>query len=456
MRVTLTVTAGPHEGRTFMFAGHDTFLVGRSKQAHFRLPAKDRYFSRVHFLVEVNPPRCCLMDMGSRNGTYVNDQKVATADLQNGDKIRAGRTILRVTVDDVEPAVPTVLAAPTLTPTPVPDDGSLPVAEIVPDPASRPMESDMSTDPDAHLCASCGCPLPPVDPAVCPLCPACQQRLTAQPAIIPGYQLIRELGRGGMGVVYLGRRVADGTAVALKTITPATRPTRSLVERFLREANILRELDHPHIVAFREMGEANGQLFFAMEYVRGLNAERLVQRQGPLPVGRAVGLVCQALDALDYAHGRGVVHRDIKPANLLVTQVGGPEQVKLADFGLARVYQSSQLSGLTLMGAMGGTVAFIPPEQITHFREARPPADQYGAAATLYHLLTGRFLFDFPAQAAQSLSMILHEEPIPLQRRRPEIPETLAAIVHRALAKSPTDRFEDVAALGQALLPFRS
>src|SRR6516164_204093 len=96
--ITLTVVAGPHEGQVFTFAGHDTFLVGRSKRAHFRLPAKDRFFSRIHFLVEVNPPSCRLMDMGSRNGTYVNGERVEMIDLADGDQIKAGRTVLRVAV----------------------------------------------------------------------------------------------------------------------------------------------------------------------------------------------------------------------------------------------------------------------------------------------------------------------------------------------------------------------
>src|SRR5436309_2242844 len=102
MRVTLKVIGGPHKGQVYTFAGHDTFLVGRSKRAHFRLPAKDRYFSRVHFLVEVNPPQCRLMDMNSRNGTFVNGQRVEIADLKDTDQIRAGHTILRVHVEETE------------------------------------------------------------------------------------------------------------------------------------------------------------------------------------------------------------------------------------------------------------------------------------------------------------------------------------------------------------------
>src|SRR5436189_104546 len=138
-----------------------------------------------------------------------------------------------------------------------------------------------------------------------------------------------------------------------------------------------RELRHPHIVGFRDMGEVGGQLYFAMEFVRGSDAHRLLKTHTLLPIGRAVGLVCQLLEALEYAHAKGFVHRDIKPANLLVEEAGGREVPKLADFGLARVYQTSQLSGLTMMGDVGGTVAFMAPEQITHYREAKPPVDQY-------------------------------------------------------------------------------
>src|SRR5215472_1626756 len=104
MRINLTVTSGPHTGKVFAFEEHDTFLVGRSKHAHFQLPAKDKYFSRIHFMMEVNPPQCRLIDMGSHNGTYVNGEKMLTADLKDGDQIRAGHTILRVAVLRAAPA----------------------------------------------------------------------------------------------------------------------------------------------------------------------------------------------------------------------------------------------------------------------------------------------------------------------------------------------------------------
>jgi serine/threonine-protein kinase len=255
-----------------------------------------------------------------------------------------------------------------------------------------------------------------------------------------------------MGVVYLALRAADGVTVALKTIKPAADVSRLEVERFLREADILRQLDHPHIVAFRDLGEAGGQLYFAMDYVPGRDAAALLKEQGPWPVARALGLVCQLLEALEHAHGRGFVHRDVKPANLLVTAADGREEGKVVDFGLARVYQASKLSGLTLAGQVGGTAPFMAPEQIVNFRESKPAVDQYAAAATLYNLLTGKYVHDFPAAFQERLLLILQQPAVPIQSRRADIPARLATVIHRGLEKEPADRFADVRQMRQALL----
>jgi serine/threonine-protein kinase len=396
-RVTLTVTEGPHRGRSFSFTEHDTFVVGRSPEAHFSLP-EDSYFSRSHFLVEINPPLCRLLDLGSKNGTEVNRRRVtAPVDLQDGDEIRGGQTALRVALE------------------------------------GRP-------GPDATRT----------------LRPAAEPPTRSHPGerAVPGYRLVEELGRGGMGVVYRAVREADGVTVALKAILPAVAPTAEAVGRFLREAAILRGLEHPYIVPFRDMGEAGGLIYFTMDFVPGTDAARIVKEQGPLPAGRAVRLLCQALEALAYAHGRGFVHRDVKPANLLVTEAGGREEVRLADFGLARAYQASWLSGLTLAGTAGGTPAFVAPEQVLNFRAVKPPADQYSAAATLYTLLTGEPVRGRAGSLQELFKRILQEDPVPIRSRRPDIPAALAAAVHRALARRPEERFADVGALRQALLPF--
>lgn len=454
MRITLTVTEGPHQGSVYTFAGHDTFIVGRSQRAHFKLPSKDMYFSRFQFMVEVNPPQCRLMDMESRNGTHVNGQKVNVVDLKDGDLIRAGKTILRVGVETTAPSMDEIATvAPAMAPSRPPP---LPVAARSgppPLPGSQSGQTKVLA-PVGERCRVCSAARDPGGTGLSGLlCAACRKESSEQQQPIAGYQIVRELGKGGMGVVYLALRASDGTVVALKTIIPAVTPTQVAVDRFLRESDILRELDHPHIVAFRDMGESNGQLFFAMDFVRGTDAARIVAKHGPMPIKRAVTLTCQLLDALEYAHAKGFVHRDIKPANLLVTEEG-VEQVKLADFGLARTYQSSQMSGLTMMGAVAGTPSYMPPEQVLNFRDVQPTADQYSAAATLYNFLTGKFVFDLPKSVQQQLLKIMQQEPIPIQTRRADIPAALAEIIHKGLAKDPKARFADVKAMRTALAKF--
>jgi serine/threonine-protein kinase len=288
-----------------------------------------------------------------------------------------------------------------------------------------------------------------------PVCPPCRAKIREQNQSIAGYQIVRELGRGGMGVVYLALREADGAVVALKTILPANAGTKLQIERFLREARILGQLDHPHIVPFREMGRSGDMLYFAMDYVPGSDVAALQKKVGgPLPIPRAVDLTCQMLSALEYAHAKGFVHRDIKPANMLVEQKEGKDVVRVTDFGLARTYQTSPLSGLTMQGFVGGTMAFAAPEQITNFRDAKPPVDQYAAGATLYTLLTGKFVFDLPRHFEQQILMILQDEPVPIRKRRAEVPAGLAAVVHRSLAKDPKARFSHVGAVRSALASF--
>jgi len=423
-RFVLTVTAGPHKGRSFAFDEHDTFIVGRSPHAHFRLPAKDEFFSRLHLVVEVNPPTCRLMDLGSTNGTFVNGQRVREADLKHGDVIQGGLTALTATVEEVEDDEAKTRDYPA---GPVGVEVELKAAP----PAARVMNGEQARAPDALEVEEISSPR------------------------LGNYQLLRELGQGGMGKVYLALQLSTNSVVALKTILPAVRNSQA-IERFLREAEVLRRLDHPNIVAFRDIGQADGQLYFAMDFVPGIDAARLLKKEGFFSVPRAVGLICQLLDALDFAHGRGFIHRDIKPANLMVSTTQGQDSVKVVDFGLAKVYHGSKLSGLTITGHVGGTQAFIAPEQITRFREAKPAADQYSTAATLYNLLTGRFIHDFGSSPRNWLPLIVQADPVPILSRRPDIPEALAQAIHRALAKEPAARFADAREMRRALEPFRN
>src|SRR4051794_11069566 len=197
MKVTLTVVEGPHGGSSFAFGEHDAFLVGRSPEVQFRLPLKDPTLSRVHFLIEVSPPSCRLMDMASTNGGGATGKRAHAADLKHGDRIHAGKTVLAFAVED--DGVTAVGEAPSLT-------------TRVPDPTAT--------------------------------------RAWPEVPSFPGYRVDRPLGEGGMGVVYLASRESDGSAVALKVIKPAIASSEAIVDRFLREAAILRKLAHPHIVRF--------------------------------------------------------------------------------------------------------------------------------------------------------------------------------------------------------------
>ncbi len=145
------------------------------------------------------------------------------------------------------------------------------------------------------------------------------------------------------------------------------------------------------------------------------------------------------------------MHRDVKPSNLIIEPRGADDFVWLADFGLARAYQGSSLSGLTTTGSIGGTLPFMAPEQITDYRNVTPAADQYSAAATLYYLLTREYTYNFPSDIASKLLMVLQEPPRPIQLRRPDIPAKLSAAIHKALARPPAQRFADVSHFRKAL-----
>jgi eukaryotic-like serine/threonine-protein kinase len=419
MNVTLTVTAGPHAGKEFAFDRHDTFLVGRSKDAHFKLSSDDPYFSRRHFLVEVNPPRVRVLDLNSRNGISVNGNRVKKAELKDGDELKAGHTVFRVNVPQPDPDLQGTLDLPSANPLPAPKP-----------PAPKP-------------------------PAPKPPAPASEA--TVQHTVGPqisGYRIDLEIGRGAMGVVYRATREADGQAVAVKVITPVAGVTAKDAQRFLREARIVNALEHKNIIRGFDSGESGGQLYLVMELVTGPDLRDRVKDRGPLDVKTAVRLMLHALDGLAHAHGKGFVHRDIKPANLLLDGPKDRRVVKVADFGLARAFNECGISGLTMQDEIGGTPAFMAPEQVTHYRDAKPAADQYSAAATLYYLLCGQYVLNFETATTAQMVQIVTDDRVPIRKRRADVPAGLEAALMKALSREPGDRHRDVAALKDAIRPF--
>ncbi len=268
-------------------------------------------------------------------------------------------------------------------------------------------------------------------------------------AVAGRYGLERELGRGGMGAVYLGRDLRLDRLVAIKVLPPELAVRPELRERFLRETRTAASFSHPNIVSVHGVEESPALLFFVMTYVEGETLTQRVQRQGPLATADATRLLQEVAWALSYAHGRGVVHRDVKPDNILIERATGRSLVM--DFGIAR---SVAASGLTQMGETVGTPHFMSPEQAAGDKlDGR--SDLYSLGVVAYYAVTGRLPFD--AESGQA-AMIAHisQPPQPVARYRPDLPAPLAAVIERCLAKEPDQRFPTGEALVEALAALRA
>lgn len=247
------------------------------------------------------------------------------------------------------------------------------------------------------------------------------------------YRLIRRLGRGGMGSVYEAEDTALRRRIALKVLPPRLASNRSVVGRFLREAQAAAKLGHPNVVIVHEVGEQAGVNFIAMELIAGSAEARIAA--GPMPWQDATGIAADACRGLAAAHDAGLIHRDVKPSNILIADDG---RGKLADFGLVKPTDPDATS-LTAARAVVGTPHFMSPEQCRGERVTRL-ADIYALGATYYTLLTGRA--PFPMTDPLQVMMAHCSSPPPDPRKaRPDIPEACADIVRRALAKEPADRF---------------
>ena len=258
------------------------------------------------------------------------------------------------------------------------------------------------------------------------------------------YEIVAELGQGGMGVVYKARDPFIGRMVALKTITPELVSDPEILKRFYREAQSAGTLQHPNIVTIYDLGEADGRPYIAMEFVEGESLQSIINRRARIPLAAKLKLVQQFCEGLGHAHKHGFVHRDVKPANILVTNDGN---VKVVDFGIVHL----ESTNLTKTGMFLGTIHYASPEQINDGRvDSR--SDLWSVTCVVYEFIAYKKAFD-GSNIAAIIAKVLSTEPEPLSRCCPGVPAELDEVISKGLKKNVDERYQSLDEMLGDLLP---
>ncbi|MBE9199990.1 MULTISPECIES: protein kinase [unclassified Nodularia (in: cyanobacteria)] len=448
-QATLTIIKGKLPGRQYTFDSRTTCIIGRSSECNIQLPndADHLTISRYQCLLDINPPNIRIRDFGSKNGTYVNGEKIGQRganqtpekgaklqfpeyDLKCDDEIKLGNTVFAVHIE----ADPEELNIPNF---------SLPTID----------HNQSATQAPNFL-------------AIIKRWLGLAAQANNQFLAIQGYNIIKLLGRGGFGEVYLAQHNNSGKFIALKVMLPAIIGNENAVQRFLRETENTKVLQHPHVIQVIDYGFFENIFFFTMEYCAGGTvADLMAKYGGKLPVNIAVPIIMQVLNGLEYSHnaeipyvklkdggfgkGKGLVHRDLKPGNILLNYTDDKITAKIADYGLAKAFDLAGLSGQTLSGSQAGTPAFIPRQQLLNFKYVQPEVDIWATAASLYNMLTGelpRNLTNDPFLA------VLQNDPVPIRQRNANIPKKLAEVIDLGLVEKPEIYFKSAVDFKSALL----
>lgn len=494
-KVLLTALKGPLEGTKYRFDEPMLCMVGRSESCMLRLidEAGDGV-SRHHCLLDIKPPKASICDLGSRNGTYLNREKLVqsqTRELASGNIIQIGHNAFEVTL---VPARKCCICGEEM---PDPAHGSATrTSKLICDnciqKGREPYAAPAAKTVLFQICSVCGQRIASSQESgkiwqenhntfICADClhnqndmnktfrmPTQEIRRGQNVLQIKNYRVIKLIGRGGLGAVYLAENINTLERVALKILLPEIAVQDQCRDDFIREAENLRALKHPNIVELKDCDYTGGALYLALDYCpEGSLREYMVKTGKTLDLNTALELTCQILEGLEYAHNvrleqmslldaqiytvNGLVHRDIKPANIFLTrQPGGELAAKISDFGLAKAFDMAGISGCTRTGDFSGTLGFIPKQQYLNYKYVKPEVDVWATAATLYYMLTGKTPRNFSDPT--NLNRIFENPPAPLWDYNPYIPKVVARVIDSALDDRQNIHFRSADQLKFALL----
>lgn len=402
--IELIQIGGPGEGHNKRFEDPNIYIAGYSDRCEVQISSDDDQVSSEHFMIEVNPPRAWIRDLGSHSGTYINDERLGsheqqriTRELKSGETIRAGKTLFQFNIAD--------------------DGLSASDVYVV-------FKSTKAQEPSAS------------------------QDFVA-PYEIPGFELLSQSISGTMGSVFQARHESTKKLVTLKTITPVVAISTYRMNQIRRELEFIGEFDHPNVSSFVASGEFSHGFFIATEFSPGGNLKTMVKElQRPFTVDEAIPLVLEALRGLEYIHSKEIAHGDLKPSNLFLSE--DRRSVQIGDIRLVKCYVNAGLSRLTMTEESGGSLHFMPVDQFVNYKYSKPIADIWSMGATLYRLLTGKYPFNFRDEVDDARVM-LSEHVLPLNNRGRQFPPGLANIVDKAVARDPVERYQSATEFRQAL-----
>ncbi|MBF0319055.1 MAG: protein kinase [Nitrospirae bacterium] len=488
LNMTLEIVEGHRRGKRFTIGNTESFIVGRSKFSDLQIGISDKSVSRNHCIMEVRHDKCVVTDLNSRNGTKVNGTKITTAVLNDMDEIKVGNTVMRVIIEKCDAqsfacsACGAVLSEEDFgvygreT-----EDEDILCAQCWEVKLKSMVKADTTSFYESFglkgkifTCCKCSNDVSknadfdglayefPQSKYVCQNCINMLRKNTQTYDLDEYYFILKEIGKGGMGVVYKAIHKDSGRVCALKKIHPSATQETKTIKIFEREMLVQSKVIHPNLVRIMDKGVVGSTYYFVMEYVQGGSVPSLMKNtQGRvLAPGIASAITIDVLKGLQALHASGFIHRDIKPSNILLDMPrdDGSYMAKICDYGLAKSFVNSGNSLFDItktQGGVAGSIMYMSPEIIKNFKYAKPPVDLYSTGVTLYFMLTGKYTVnitdDFFKQLDKGVStiqrhpldIILEEVPIPILNRKPDIPASLAAIIDKAVSKVTGEGYRD-------------